>query len=140
MLRSEVYVFRIWRPGKSSYPLIEIGSEVFLLAGLAVVEHEAEAVALVSGTLLGAVGDVASIGGVERRRVAGGIIGGDVLGLWRQHGQAVSRDRTPGIDRNDPQVVVGRSRGIPVVIRRVANLLSVGGKGVVILPAEGEDR
>ena len=37
---------------------------------------EAEAVALVSGTLLGAVGDVAAVGGIERGSIAGGIVGG----------------------------------------------------------------
>src|SRR5271166_487766 len=114
-------------PAKRSHPTIEILRKILLLARLAVVEHEAEAVALVSRTLLGAVGDVAAIGRIERRRVASGIVGGDVLG-W------------PSADRDDPQIVVGRSRRILVVIRGVANLLPVRREGIVILPAEREHR
>ena len=44
----------------------------------------------------------------------------------------------PSIDRDDPQIVVGGSRRILVVIRGVANLLPVGREGIVILPAERE--
>src|SRR5579862_960624 len=81
VLRTEVNCLRVGRPSERSDPLQELFGQVFLLAGLAVVEHQAKAVALVSGTLLGAVGDVAAVRRIERRRVAGGIVGGDVLGL-----------------------------------------------------------
>ena len=63
--------------------MLETLRQVFLLARLPVVQHQPETVALVSRTLLGAVGDVAAIGRIERRRVAGGIVGGDVPGLCR---------------------------------------------------------
>src|ERR1039457_2344555 len=106
--------------------MIEALRYILLHARLAVVQYQAEAVALVSRTLLGAVGDVAAIGRIERRRVAGGIVGGDVLGR-------------ASADRDDPQVVIGGSRRILVVIRGVADLLAVGREGIVILPAEGED-
>ena len=114
------------RPDIGAYPTVNILYQIFLLACLAVVEHQPEAVALVSRTLLGAVGDVAAIGRIERRRVAGGIVGGDVLGRASD-------------DRDDPQIVVGGSRRILVVIRGVANLLPVGREGVIVLPAERED-
>src|SRR5205807_2517802 len=104
-----------------------------LLARVPVVEHQAEAVALVSRTLLGAVGDVAAIGGIERRRVAGGIVGGDVLGDGAG-GRGVRRS----IYRDYPQIVIGGGGGILVVIRGVANLLPVRREGVVVLPAERE--
>src|ERR1700686_2968393 len=107
--------------------MIEVFGCISLLAGLAVVEHESEAVALVSRTLLGAVGDVAAIGRIERGRVAGGIIGSDVLGR-------------ASADRDDPQIVVGGSSFVLVVIRGVANLLPIRRKGVVVLPAEREHR
>src|SRR5579872_2067208 len=123
VLRREIDRLRIGMPGESSNPLEFGGRQISLFAGLSVVEHEAEAVALVAGTLLGAVGDVASIGRVERRCVAGGIVGGNVL-------------RFATGDRDDPQVVVGGSRRILVVIRGVANLFAVGREGVVVLPAE----
>src|SRR5580692_4926188 len=112
-------------PAKRSHPMIPILRQVSLLPRLAVVQHQPETVALVSRTLLGAVGDVASIGRIERRRVAGRIVGGNVL-------------RRASADRDDPQIVVGRSRRILVVIRGVANLLPVRRKGIVILPAERE--
>ena len=41
-------------------------------------------------------------------------------------------------DRDDPEIVVGGSRRILVVIRGVANLLPIGREGVVVLPAERE--
>src|ERR1019366_7330612 len=105
--------------------MIEILRHILLLACLAVVEHQPEAVALVSRTMLGAVGDVLAIGRIERRRIAGGIVGGDVL------------CRSP-VHRNDPEIVVG-GRGFDlVVVRGVANLLPVGREGVVVLPAKRE--
>src|ERR1017187_11002475 len=107
--------------------MIETLRYILPLACLAVVQHQAEAVALVSRTLLGAVGDVAAIGRIEWRRVAGGIVGGDVL-------------RRASGDGDDPQIVVRRSRRILVVVRGVANLLPVGREGVVILPAKREHR
>src|ERR1035437_3316990 len=107
--------------------MIETLRYIILRARLAVVEHQSEAGALVSRTLLGAVGDVAAIGRIERCRVAGGIVGGNVLGL-------------ASADWDYPQVVVGGSRRILVMIRRVANLLPVRREGVVILPAEREHR
>src|SRR5579864_858063 len=87
-LPGEINPLRVFGPNKRSHPTIEVLSQILLLPRLAVVEHQAEAVALVSRTLLGAVGDVASIGRIERRRVAGRIIGGDVL-------------RRPSADRDD---------------------------------------
>src|SRR5258708_11958447 len=129
---SEVDGLGIGRPGKRSNPVIEILCQILLLSRLAVVEHQAEAVALVSRALLGAVGDAAAIGRIERRRVAGGIVGGDVLRLDRS-GRASA-------DRNDPQIVVGRSGLILVMIGGVANLLPVGREGIVVLPAEREYR
>ena len=117
--------------------MIQVLCQILLLARLPVVQHQPEAVALVSRTLLGAVGDVAAIGRIERRRVAGGIVGGDVLGL-RQNLRGRGARRS--IDRDNPQIVVGRSRRILVVIRGVANLLPVGREGIVILPAERKNR
>ena len=89
-----------------------------LLPRLPVVKHQPEPVTLISRTLLGAVGDVLAIGRIERSRVAGGIVGGDVLCL--------DRAGRPSADRDDPQIVVSGSRRILVVIRRVTNLLPVG--------------
>src|ERR1700688_2718664 len=97
--------------------MIEVFGCISLLASLAVVEHQPEAVALVSRTLLGAVGDVTAIGRVERRRVAGRIVGSDVLRL--------NRSGLASADRDDPQIVVGGSGRILVVIRGVANFLPV---------------
>src|SRR6266446_2033490 len=106
--------------------MIKALGQILLLSRLAVIQHQPKAVALVSRTLLGAVGDVAAVGGIERRRVAGGILGGDVLG----HAAA---------DRGDPEIVVGGSGFVLVVIRGVANLLSVGREGIVVLPTEREN-
>src|ERR1017187_743327 len=132
--------------------MIETLRYILLLARLAVVQHQAEAVALVARTLLGAVGDVAAIGRIERRRVAGGIVGGDVLGfgqnlchvvIWlsgARFARGADECVRPYIDRDDPEIVVGGSGLILVVIRGVTNLLPVGREGVVILPAEREHR
>src|SRR5579871_249512 len=113
--------------------MIKILRQVLLLSCLAVVEHEAEAVALISRTLLGAVGDVAPVGRIKRRSIARGIVGGDVLRLDR-------RGACRSVNRYDPEIVVGGGCRILVVIRRVANLLPIGRKGVVILTAQREDR
>src|ERR1039457_703285 len=114
--------------------MIETLRYILLLARLAVVQHQAEAVALVSRTLLGAGGGVRAIGRIERRRVAGGIVGGDVL---RGDGRDARRSI---IHRDDPQIVVGGRRPDLVVVRGVTNLLPVGRESVVVLPAERELR
>ena len=101
------------------------------LTRLAVVQHQAEAVALVSRALLGAVGDVLAIGRIERRRVAGGIVGGDV---FRLDGRGARRS----IHRDDPEIVVGGCGFDLVVVRGVANLLPVGREGVVVLSTKRE--
>ena len=126
-LRGIENVFRVRRPDVGSNPLVYFFCSDGLLTGLSVIQHQPEAVGFESRPLLGAVGDVAAIGRIERRRVAGGIVGGDVFGR-------ASRDR------DDPQIVVGGSSRILVVIRGVANLLPIGREGVVVLPAEREDR
>src|SRR5215468_7078078 len=112
MLGGEVDRRRVGRPRERAHPMIEVWSEIFFLAGLAIVEHEAEAVALVSRTLLGAVGDVASVGGIEWGCVTSGVVGGDVLGCATGDG-------------DNPQIIIGRSRLVLVVIRRVANLFAI---------------
>src|ERR1700723_380020 len=81
--------------------------------------HQPKLGALVSRTLLGAVGDVAAVGRIERRRVAGGIVGGEVLGR-------------PAADRDDPEIIVGGSGGILVVIQGGANLLPDRREGVAL--------
>src|ERR1700756_5088733 len=154
MLGAEVDGLRVACPRVGSDPVIEGGREFSFLAVLPVVEHEAEAVALISGTLLGAVGDVASVGRIEWRRVAGGIVGGDVLGMRENRtcpilGSRVDATRSarggteecvrPYIHRDDPQIVVGGGGWVLVVIGRVTNLLPVRREGIVVLPAEGED-
>src|SRR5208283_2654396 len=137
MLGGEVYLLGIRSPDKRTDPSVEVFRQILLLSRLPVVQHQAEAVALVSRTLLGAVGDVLAIGRIERSRVAGGIVGGDVLRL----GQHIGRSGVRGpIDWDDPEIVVG-GRGFDlVVVRGVANLLPVGREGVVILPAQRERR
>src|SRR3984893_12582514 len=125
VLRAEIDRLGIGRPCKRSNPMVKVLRQILLLAGLAVVQHQAEAVALVSRTLLGAVGDVVTIGRIERCRVAGRIVGGDVL-------------RRPPGDRDDPEIVVGGSGLIGIVIRGVADLLPLGRESVVVLPAERE--
>src|SRR5580698_1352543 len=42
------------------------------------------------------------------------------------------------IYRDDPEIVVGGSGFVLVVIRGVANLLPIGREGIVVLPAERE--
>ena len=86
---------------------------------------------LVSRTLLRSVGDVFAVGRIERCRVARGIVGGDVLGLY-------GRDARTYTD--DPDVVVRRGRFDFVVIRGVGDFLSVGREGVVVLSAKREGR
>src|SRR6266849_5870545 len=112
-------------PTERSHPAIKILRHIPLLSRLPVIQHQPEAVALVSRTLLGAVGDVVTIGRIERCRVAGGIVDGDVL-RW-----------TSG-DRDDPEIVVGGSGFVVIVVRGVAHLLPVGRESVVVLPAERE--
>src|SRR5208283_228006 len=132
MLGGEVDLSGIRSPDKGTDPSVKIFRKILFLPRLAVVEHQAKAVALVSRTLLGAVGDVLAIGRVERSRVAGGIVGGDVLCLDRSGRSSIHRD--------DPEIVVGGGGFDLVVIRGVANLLPVGREGVVILPAQRERR
>src|ERR1700722_13330957 len=103
--------------------MIEVLRQVLLLAGLAVIQHQAEAVALVSRTLLGAIGDVLAVGRIERGRVAGGIVGGDVL-------------CRSAADRDNPEIVIGRGGFVLIVIRGVTNLLAVRREGIVVLAAE----
>src|SRR5882724_6815123 len=123
--RIEIDARRIWSPSECSNPVAKRFRKFFLRPSFPLVQHQPKAVALVSRTLLGAVGDVLAIGRIERRRVAGGIVGGDVLG-------------GSTIYRNSPEIVVGGSGFDLVVIRAVANLLPVGGEGVVVLSAERE--
>src|SRR5450631_1940475 len=66
ILRDKIKMRRVRRPNITSHPLIETLGQIPLLTRLAVVEYEAEAVALVSRTRLGAVGDEAAIGRLER--------------------------------------------------------------------------
>src|SRR5208282_3488826 len=112
----------------------------------AVVQHQAEAVGLIPRTLLGAVGYVAAVGRVERGRVARRVVGRNVLGLCQNLGGRGGRPHMARADivraptyRNDPQIVVGGGGRVLVVIRGVANLLAVGGEGVVVLTAYGEN-
>ncbi len=121
-------------PSEGPDPSIEVLGQVDGLPRLAVVQHQAEAVALVSRTLLGAVGDVLAIGRIERSRVAGGIVGGDVL---RGDGRDARRSI---VYRDDPEIVVGGCGFDLVVVRGVANLLPVRREGVVVLPAQRERR
>src|ERR1700722_11301 len=126
--RGKVNSFRISSPNIRTHPTIEILREILLLFRLAVVQHQAEAVALVSRTLLGAVGDVAAIGRIERRRVAGGSVGAAVLGLGQNlAGRGVRRS----VNRDDTQSVVGGSGLVLVMIRGVANLVPIGREGIV---------
>src|SRR5580698_9056113 len=76
VLGDEIKPRRVRRPNERSYPMIETLRQIRLSPRFAVVQHQPELVALVSRTLLGAVGDVTSIGRIERGRVAGGIVGG----------------------------------------------------------------
>src|SRR5208282_48319 len=110
IFRYKIKSRRIGRPSECPHPAVEHVRQILLLARLAVVQHQAEAVALVSRTLLGAVGDVLAIGRIERSRVAGRIVGGDVL-------------CRPSADRDDPEIVVGGGGFDLVVVRGVANLL-----------------
>src|ERR1700722_7034657 len=107
--------------------MIEVLRQVLLLAGLAVIQHQAEAVALVSRTLLGAIGDVLAVGRIERGRVAGGIVGGVFF-------------CRPPADRDNPEIVIGRGGFVLIVIRGVTNLLAVRREGIVVLAAEREYR
>src|ERR1035441_9796687 len=135
VLGGEIKLGGIRCPDEASDPVVKILREIFLLPRLAVVQHQPEAIALVSRTLLGAVGDVLAIGRIERRRVAGGIVGGDVLRLDGRD----ARRSIIHIQRDDPEIVVGGGRGFDlVVVRGVANLLPVWREGVVVLPAERE--
>src|ERR1700692_1535694 len=115
--------------------MIEALCQTLLLSGLAVVQHQPEAVALVSRTLLGAVGDVVAIGRIERRRVAGGIVGGDVFGFGQNLSRRVARSHT---DRDDPEIVVRGGGFILVMVRGIANFLAVGREGVVVLSPQRE--
>ena len=129
---SKINDFRTRIPGDRAHPAIKVRCQTLLLPRLPVKQHQPKAVAFVSRTLLGAVGDVLAIGRIERSRVAGGIVGGDVLGL--------DRSGRTSIHRNDPQIVIGGSSFDLVVIRGVANLLPVGRESVVVLPAQREHR
>src|SRR5215472_18576944 len=75
ILGVEIESLRVRRPGKSSHPAVKTFGKSPLFAGLAVVQHQPPAVALVSRTYLGAIGDVVAI-----RRIEGSIVGGLVLG------------------------------------------------------------
>src|ERR1035438_5887312 len=125
VLCAEIDPFGIEGPCKRSDPMIKVLRQILLLRRLAVVEHQAELVALVSRTPLSAVGNVAAVGRIERRGVAGRIVGSDVLG-------------GASADRDDPEIVVGGRRGVLVLIRGVANLLPIGRESIVVLPAERE--
>src|ERR1035441_10016916 len=74
ILGVEINARRIRRPGEGTDPSIEVFRQIPLLSRLAVVQHQPKAVALVSRTLLDAVGDVLAIGRIERSRVASGIV------------------------------------------------------------------
>src|SRR6266404_2445302 len=89
--------------------------------------------------LLGAVGDVLAVGRIERRRVAGGIVGGDVLRLDGS-GLDGRGARRSTIHRDYPEIVVGGRGFNLVVVRGVADLLPVGREGIIVLSAEREHR
>ena len=65
------------------------------------------------------------------------MVGGDVLGLGENLDGRDARRST--IHGDDPEIVVGGCGFDLVMIRGVANLLSVGREGVVVLSAERED-
>src|SRR5258708_26818755 len=92
MLRTEVDRLRVRSPDERSNPMIETLRYIFFLPRLTVIQHQPEAVALVSRTLLGAVCDVLAIRRIQRRRVAGWIVRGNVFFLGPKPGaQGVAR-------------------------------------------------
>src|SRR5436305_1830796 len=70
ILGREEEQLRIWAPRVATHPAIKPLRQLRTFSRPTLVEHEAEAVALVAGTRLRKVGDVLSVG-----RVAGGGIG-----------------------------------------------------------------
>src|SRR5207245_6983618 len=98
-----------------------------------VVQHQTEAVALVSRTLLRAIGDVLPIRRIERSLIRRLVVGSDVLGLD-------GRDARPSTNWDCKQIIVGADGFNFIVVRGEANLLAIGGKGVIVLPAKMKRR
>src|SRR5205823_6298806 len=120
-------------PGERPKPAVKVFSQINALLPLTVVQHQTPAVALVSRTLLRAIGDVLPIRRIERSLIRRLVVGSDVLGLD-------GRDARPSIDWDDEQIIVGADGFNFIVVRGEANLLAIGGKGVIVLPAKMKRR
>src|SRR5215469_2323177 len=135
ILRIEIESKRVRRPGKGSHPAVKTSGKILFFPRLAVVQHQPPAVALVSRTLLGAIGDVVAIPRIERSIVGGLVLGRDVL----RRRKNVLRGRIRWkIHRDGEQIVVGGNRRLGIVVRGITNLLPVGRESIVILTAQGK--
>src|SRR5215467_10800847 len=111
VLAREIHSRRIWSPGESSDPLIEIPSYFLFASRLSVVQHQAPAVALVSRTLLRAIGDVLPVRRIERSIVRRFVLSRDVL---RRRKHLLRRRIRWKIHRHSEQIVVGRNRRLGI--------------------------
>src|SRR5205807_5919839 len=107
------------------------------MACLPVVQHQAEAVALVSRTRLRAVGDVVAIRRIERSLIRRFVVGSDVL---RRRKDSGGRGVRPYVNRDNEQVIVGADGFNFIVVRGEANLLAIGREGVHVLSAKMKRR
>src|SRR3989442_1858192 len=106
------------------------------MACLPVVQHQAEAVALVSRTRLRAVGDVVAIRRIERSLIRRLVVGSGVLLCRKGSG---GRGVRAYVNRDNEQVIV-RAGGFDfIVVRGEANLLPIRREGVIVLPAKRKD-
>src|SRR5207245_6156942 len=92
------------------------------MACLPVVQHQAEAVALVSRTRLRAVADVVAIRRIERSLIRRFVVGSDVLGLSQNLG---GRRVRLYVDWNRTQIIVGRNRRNRCLVGGVANTATI---------------
>src|SRR5438093_6705572 len=107
--------------------MIESLRQVRLLPCLPLVHHQPPAIALVSRTRLRAIADVLPIRRIQRSLIGGLVVGCDVL-------------RWPSICRDGEQIIVRAGGLIFLGIRREANLLPAGRKGIHVLPAQMKRR
>ena len=116
LLCEEINILGVGAPFEVVHPVVELLCQDPLLSCRPVVEGKTEAVALIAGHGLEAVGDVVSVGRIERLSVPCRVLLGQTFCLSSRNG-----------DR--PEVAVGRCLLVAVPIRGEADLLAVGREG-----------
>src|SRR5262249_55436883 len=111
--------------GKAADPRINFVGQRASLAGFAIVQHEAPPIAFKSLLRLGAIGDVAAIGGVLRRKIVCRVVLGQSMGLTSRN-------------RHGENIAIRRERLKLVCIAHKCQLFGIWRESIVVGPAQAK--